>query len=138
MCLCLTWEEAVALNSGLGAEIAVARELEMHRWHVQYVGNRQLPGYDLLATREGVVLRVEVKSSVGFTTPELTESEWRAANDHAESFVLAVVDFYGSERQNVWYVRDPAAGAQPTLRQVTVYRFPRAIIEDLRTEVDFL
>ena len=126
------------INSGLGAELLIANELQGQSWDVVYTGNRQLLGYDLLATRDAVVLRVEVKSSVGFTTPELTESEWGAAEDHADAYVLAVVDFYGSERQATWYVRNPAAIAQPTVRQVNVYRLPRATIEDVRTDVDFL
>jgi Domain of unknown function (DUF3883) len=126
------------INSGIGAELTVAAELSMQMWDVTYTGNRQLLGYDLLAQRDGVVLRIEVKSSVGFTTPELTESEWSAALDHGDAYVLAVVDFYGSERQETWYLRNPAAIARPTIRQVNVFRLPRASIDNLRTEVDLL
>jgi hypothetical protein len=130
--------EAALLNTGLGAELAVAADLERQGWHVQYTGNQPGFGYDLIAEREEVFLRIEVKSSIGFTTPELTASEWSAAQDYTEDYILAIVDFYGTDRQIIWYVRDPAVAGPPRERVFTVYRFPRETIEDLRTEVDFL
>ena len=50
---------------------------------------------------------MEVKSSVAFTTPELSESEWKAAEEHGDDFVLAVVDFLGSPQQALWYAAYP-------------------------------
>jgi hypothetical protein len=79
-----------------------------------------------------------VKSSVGFTVPILTQSEWTAAQDFADSYVLAVVDFYGSEKQQLWFVRNPAAGSEPKVNVETTYRIARSQIEVLRTEGDFL
>ncbi len=86
-------------------------------------------GIDLEATRDGEILRVEVKSSVGFTQPELTEAEWAAAQRHGDGYVLAVVDFFGSENHVIWYVRNPAANAVPVLVDAVFFRLPRADIQ---------
>lgn len=126
------------LNTGLGAERAVASQLVDLEWTVAYRGNQALVGYDLEAKKEGQILCVEVKSSVGFCTPELTESEWTAARDLRDEYVLAVVDFYGSENQAIWYVRDPASMATAVEIPVTRYRLPRAELTTVSTEADFL
>jgi len=128
----------MAMNTGVGAEIAVAEQLVDHEWFVVYRGNQRGYGYDIEASREGQTLRVEVKSSVGFTTPELTEAEWEAAQVHGDDYVLAVVDFYGSDEQAIWYLRNPAANAIPAERTVTMYRLTRGDIQPLGTDVEFL
>lgn len=130
--------EPILLNSGIGAELAVADDLAAHGWEVAYRGAQAGYGFDLEAKQDENRLCVEVKSSVGFTVPELTEAEWRASQELGEEYVLAIVDFFGSGKQSIWYVRDPAASVAPTEREATVYRFPRASIETLRTETDFL
>ena len=127
-----------ALNTGVGAEIVVARELEAFGWTVRYRANQRGLGYDLEATREGQTLRVEVKSSVAFANLELQASEWQAAQEFGEHYVLAVVDFYGCEQRRVWYVRNPAANAVPAERAIATYRFARADVEPVMTEVNFL
>ena len=127
-----------AHNTGVGGEILVARELEACGWIVRYRANQRGLGYDLEATRNGQTLRVEVKSSVSFAELQLQESEWRAAQHFGEHYVLAVVDFYGCEQRRVWYVRNPAANAVPAERNVAMYRFARADVEPIKTEVDFL
>jgi hypothetical protein len=126
------------INSGVGAEIAVANELIANGWAVTYRGNPRGLGYDLEATRSQETMRVEVKSSFGFTYPELLDSEWEAAQQHGAEYVLAVVDFYGSEEQRSWYVRDPAGAAVPIERTTTIYRFVREDIASLATDVDVL
>jgi hypothetical protein len=126
------------INTGVGAELAVAADLQGHQWDVRYRGNQRGLGYDLEATRGEQTLRVEVKSSVAFTVPELSEAEWQAAQRHGDEYVLAVVDFYGSENQSFWYVRDPAAAALPVERATTMYRFVRVDIMVLSTEAEFL
>ena len=127
-----------ALNTGVGAEIVIARNLQSCGWKVRYRANQAGLGYDLEATRDEQTLRVEVKSSVAFTQLELQESEWKAAQAHQDTYVLAVVDFYGSPQQSIWYVRNPAASALPVERTSLTYRFVRADIQPLATEVDFL
>ena len=126
------------LNTGVGAEIVVARELEGCGWAVRYRANQRGLGYDLEATRGAQTLRVEVKSSVAFAELELQASEWRAAQEFGEQYVIAVVDFYGCEQRHVWYVRNPAANALPVERTIATYRFARADVAPVMTEVDFL
>lgn len=128
----------ILLNSGVGAELAVAADLAQNGWEVSYRGSQSGMGYDLEAMQDAERLCVEVKSSVGFTTPELTESEWRAAQEHGERYVLAIVDFYGSPKQALWYVRDPATNVTPGERTETIYRLPRSEIEPLSTDAEFL
>jgi len=125
-------------NSGLGAELAVAADLSSYGWQVSYRGSQTGVGYDLEAKSDDAILCVEVKSSIGFTTPELTESEWKAACDLGERFVLAVVDFYGSPKQALWYVRDPAAACTPGERTVSIYRLARASLQEESTDAEFL
>jgi len=126
------------INSGVGAELAVASDLIAQGWEVLYRGNQRGIGYDLEATREGQTLRVEVKSSVSFTAPQLLEAEWNAAQLHSGEYILAVVDFYGSQSQAIWYVRDPAANANPAERTTRIFKIVRADIHPLGTDAEFL
>lgn len=129
---------AGALNTGVGAELAVAEDLQRRGWNVSYRGNQRGHGYDLEAERDGATLRIEVKSSIAFTTPELLESEWEAAQRHGESYVLAVVDFYGSDRQEIWYVRDPANAGNPIEIITRTFRFMRSDLAGVRIDAEFL
>lgn len=130
--------EDILLNSGLGAELAVARMLKDYGWRVFYTANQDRLGYDLRAEQGDDLLRIEVKSSIGFVTPELTQSEWDAASRYGDSFVLALVDFYDSDRQSIWFVRDPFTVAQSTPRTVRSYRLLRGSLEDFATDAEML
>ena len=77
-----------------------------------------------------------MKSSVGACTPELTDEEWRAAKEYGEEFILAVVDFYGSPGQRIYYVRNPAANLVPAERQTVMYRFSRQEVSALAVDAD--
>jgi len=129
---------AIELNTGVGAEIEVARDLQVRGWEVGYTGNQRSRGHDLEARRAAELLRVEVKSSVAFANVELLPSEWAAAQEFGDSFVLAVVDFYGSPEQRIWYVRDPASVAVPAELLIPHYKFPRSELLALATESEFL
>ena len=126
------------LNTGVGAEILIARDLQSCGWEVRYRANQRGLGYDLEATRDGQTLFVEVKSSVSSANLELQQSEWSAAQSHGDCYVLAVVDFFGSTNPRIWYVRNPAASAEPVERTIITYRFARENIEPMKTDVDFL
>ena len=127
-----------ALNTGIGAELLVANDLIDQDWDVRYRGSQHGVGYDLEAKRGEQTLRIEVKSSVAFTHPELQPSEWAAARLYQEEFVLAVVDFYGSNNPQIWYVRNPAANTTPTTRNLIVYRLGRSDLQSLSIDADFL
>lgn len=125
------------INTGVAAELAVAHALSSVGWAVAYRGNQPF-GYDLEAHRGGEVLRVEVKSSVSFVHPQLTRSEWEAAQQYGEEFVLAVVDFVQSEEPAIWYVRNPAVATTPTEISNVNYRLPRAELISIKTEAELL
>jgi hypothetical protein len=122
----------------VGAEIAVAHDLERSTWVVSYVANVRSLGYDLEATQGNQTLRIEVKSSVGLCRPELTEEEWRAAQRWGDSHVLAIVDYFGCPGQRISYVRNPAVNAFPTERQTAVFAISRQEITALAVEAEFL
>ena len=126
------------LNTGVGAELLVAQDLIDQGWDVLYRGNQHGIGYDLEAKRDEQTLRLEVKSSVAFTHPELQSSEWDAAQLYQDEFMLAVVDFYGSDEPRIWYVRNPAANTTPAEHNLVVYRLSRADLQPLSTDADFL
>jgi hypothetical protein len=130
--------DPIEMNTGLGAERLVAQELVDNGWRVRYRGNQRSVGFDLEAQRQDQTLSVEVKSSVSFTEPELTQSEWIAAQALGEAYVLAIVDFYGGSQQRIWYVRDPAGTASTTQRSVSIFRIQRGSLEPLATEAEFL
>lgn len=130
--------DPVELNTGVGAEIAVAHDLERSTWVVSYVANVRRLGYDLEATQGNQTLRIEVKSSVGLCRPELTEEEWRAAQRWGDSHVLAIVDYFGCQGQRISYVRNPAVNAFPTERQTAVFAISRQEITALAVEAEFL
>ena len=126
------------LNTGVGAELIIAKDLQSCGWNVCYRANQPGLGYDLEATRDGQTLCIEVKSSVSFANLELRASEWSAAQLYGDRYVLAVVDFYGSAAPSIWYVRNPAANVVPDQHTNITFRFVRADVEPLRTDVDFL
>ena len=126
------------LNTGVGAEISIGRDLQSAGWNVLYRANQPGLGYDLEATRDGQTLYVEVKSSIAFADLVLQESEWQAAQTYGNNYVLAIVDFYGTDERRIWYVRNPLENAIPVERTSLTYRFVRRDIEPLQTESEFL
>lgn len=133
-----TLPDPIELNTGLGAEIAVANDLERNGWTISYVGNVRSRGYDLEATQNNEILQIEVKSSISLCRPQLTEEEWRAAQRLGDSYVLAIVDYFGCSGQRISYVRNPAVNAFPTERPTVIYLISRQEIGGLAVEVEFL
>lgn len=126
--------DAILLNSGISGELAVARRLASAGWQVFYTGNQPLLGYDLRAESGTSALHVEVKSSTGYVQPVLTESEWSAALRLGSSYVLALVDFVGTEAPTVRFVTNPASSIIPTQRDTTTYRIPATAFGVLATD----
>jgi hypothetical protein len=126
------------LNTGVGAEIAVASQLRERGWTIEYFGNQPGSGYDLRATRGSESFLVEVKSSIGPCTPELTEVEWRAARHYGPDYVVAIVDYFGTPSSLIRYLRDPAANADVMPIQQMAYRLPRSGFSALTVDADFL
>lgn len=115
-------------------EQLVGEELGRHGWVVVRPWTNRRPfGYDLKARRGKESLYVAVKSpAASFAPLELTPDEWQHAQKHGQSYVVAVVDFFGSDELRTWYVKDPAATASPIERAIPapqLPKLPRAWIE---------
>ena len=95
-------------NTGWEAEQYVTAALVAGGWTVHDVSRQQV-GYDLLAQRGRETRFVEVKSSLGYCTPTMTELEWRIATFHAAHYVLAVLEDFNPTGQNhIYWIPDPA------------------------------
>ena len=118
--------EAGPLNTGVAAEVAVARLLTAKGWDVSYFGNTPGVGYDLVARRGAQEFRIEVKSSVGLCSAALTAKEWEAACRFGASYVVVAVDFCGGSAPAMLFLVDPAGTCEPQLQHTTVYKLRRA------------
>lgn len=115
----------VQANTGAGAEVVVGSALENNGWEVHDVSRQKL-GYDLYAKKGREIRYVEVKSSLSLCQPVLTSREWQQANSHAAHYVLAVVENYNPEIENiVYWVSDPANRCIASTRVTTEYSIPR-------------
>jgi hypothetical protein len=107
------------------AEQAVADHLESAGWTVYYVSRQQL-GYDLLVQRGAVTRYVEVKSSSGYCSPDLTAREWQQAKTLGSRYVLAILENFDPAGQNsIYWVTDPATKCVSRPRTSTSYPIPR-------------
>ena len=104
-------------NDGYLAEQFVAEYFRQLEWDVVNVRNRGF-GFDLVAFRNQVLLRIEVKSSVGITSPELTEGEMNAALNYPESFVLVTVDNWDGEQGEITQYDNVVASMMP-IQEIT-------------------
>ncbi len=114
-----------AVNTGFEAEELVASALRARGWTCTNV-SRQRPGYDILAVRGRRTLYVEVKSSVGACSPELTAREWQVAGQRGADYVLAVIEHLQIGAPNrVHWIRDPANHCTAMPRQQITHAIPR-------------
>jgi len=120
-----TYSQAGVLNTGVGAEVAVANLFASRGWNVTYFGNTPGVGYDLVVRKGNQEFKVEVKSSVGMCSPVLTETEWEAALRFGPSYVVVAVDFCGSPTPSMRYLVDPAGTCEPLVQQTTAYKLRR-------------
>lgn len=105
-----------AVNTGWPAEQFVRKALEEASWQV-YDVSRQRLGYDLLARKGRQTRWVDVKSSVGYCSPSLTQREWEQARLHALHYVLAIIEnFDPLARNTIFWIPDPLGkcGARET------------------------
>jgi hypothetical protein len=114
-----------AVNTGFDAEQYVSAALEAAQWTVHNVSRQQL-GYDFLVKRRTSTRYIEVKSSLGACTPSLTSREWRQAQVHGASYVLAVIENFSPLGVNtVYWVPDPAGACVATQSQTISYAIAR-------------
>jgi hypothetical protein len=102
-------------NTGWEAEQYVATALSAAGWTAVHDVSRQQVGYDLLAQRGRETRFIEVKSSLGYCTPTLTELEWRTASAHPTRYVLAVLENFNPTGTNeIFWIPNPASlGSSP-------------------------
>jgi len=105
----LTPPSAPASNDGADAESFVAKVFRSQGWTVAFYTNRRGFGFDLWARKENIAIVIEVKSSVGqLGAISLTETEFRAATEHGENYVLALVERLESDSPSLRLIENPA------------------------------
>lgn len=118
---------APASNDGSDAESFVAKVFRSQGWTVAFYTNRRGFGFDLWARKDDVAIVIEVKSSVGqLGSVTLTENEYRAAAEHGENYVLALVEELGSDAPILRLVENPIGKVEIVERTATTYTVSRA------------
>lgn len=109
----LTPPAAPASNDGADAESFVAKVLRSQGWEVAFYTNRRGYGFDLWARQENRAMMVEVKSSLGrLGAVSLTSTEHRAAQEHGDSYVLALVEHMDSDSPQLRLIQNPVAALE--------------------------
>lgn len=114
-------------NTGHPAELIVGDFIQRAGWNVSYV-SRTNCGYDLEAKRMNTAgveetRHVEVKSSIGKCTPELTENEWDTAKRVGSTYWLAIVpNFSAGGPSTIYWIQDPFNTVKPVPHSTKRYR----------------
>lgn len=123
----LTPPTAPASNDGSAAESFVAKVLRSQGWNVAFYTNRRGYGFDLWARMESWAMVIEVKSSLGaLGAVSLTPTEYQAAEEHGESYVLALVEHMDSDSPRLRMIQNPVAVLEIEERSAASYVISRA------------
>ena len=118
---------APASNDGADAESFVAKVLRSQGWEVAFYTNRRGYGFDLWARREDRAMVVEVKSSLGaLGAVSLTRKEYQAAQEHSDSYMLALVEHMDSGSPRLHMIQNPVAALEIEERMSASYVIARA------------
>ena len=118
---------APASNDGADAESFVAKVLRSQGWEVAFYTNRRGYGFDLWARREDRAMVVEVKSSLGaLGAVSLTRKEYQAAQEHSDSYILALVEHMDSVSPRLHMIQNPVAALEIEERMSASYVIARA------------
>ncbi len=118
---------APASNDGADAESFVAKVFRSQGWTVAFYTNRRGFGFDLWARKDDAALVIEVKSSVSLLgTVTLTDNEYRAAVEHGENYVLALVENLDSDAPLLRLIENPVDKLDIVERTATTYTVARA------------
>ena len=113
-------------NDGADAESFVAKVLRSQGWTVAFFTNRRGYGFDLWASRADRAMVVEVKSSIAaLGTVSLTPTEFRAAQEYSDSYVLALVEHTDSVSPRLRMIQNPVAVLQFEERESVRYVITR-------------
>ncbi len=95
------------VNTGWEAEQFVMSALIQAQCTVFNVSRQRL-GYDLLIKRGQRTWYVDVKSSLGYCSPSLTQREWEQARAHGDAYVLAIIENFNPVASNtIYWIPDP-------------------------------
>ena len=123
----LTPPSAPASNDGADAESFVAKVLRSQGWEVAFYTNRRGYGFDLWARKENRAMVIEVKSSLGnLGAVNLTPTEYQAAQEHGDSYFLALVEKMDSPSPRLWMIQNPAENLEIEAQNSTRYVISRA------------
>lgn len=113
-------------HNGWEAEQYVFSALQDAGWEVHDV-RRQRVGYDLLAKKGRRTIYVEVKSSVGYCSPDFTSREWQQAIAHGEDYVAAIIESFNPGGSNmIYWVTNPARNCIQTETRTVSHCVPRS------------
>ncbi len=123
------------INTGWEAEQFVANALRENGW-VVYDVSRQRRGYDLVAQKEDEIRYIDVKSSLSFCNPTLTGREWQQATAHAERYLLAVIENFNPQGQNlIHWIVNPAKTCSANECTSVEYRITRSSWQTVTTSI---
>ena len=123
----LTPPAGPASNAGADGESFVAKVLRSQGWEVAFYTNRRGYGFDLWARRGHAAMVIEVKSSLDeLGAVSLTPFEHQAAQEHGDSYVLALVENMGSGTPQLSMIQNPLAKMAVEKRESTSYIIARA------------
>ncbi|MBE0479866.1 MAG: DUF3883 domain-containing protein [Dehalococcoidia bacterium] len=115
-----------AANDGTDAESFVAKVYRSKGWLVSFYTNRRGYGFDLWARRNQSAAVIEVKSSTTLMgTVTLTPLEYSAAEEYGDSYILAIVEFVGTDSPRLTLIQNPFAEIQFRKRQSSLYAATR-------------
>lgn len=118
---------APASNDGADAESFVAKVFRSQGWKVAFYTNRRGFGFDLWARKDDAAIVIEVKSSLSqLGSVTLTENEYRAAVEHGENYVLALVESLDSDAPILRLIENPVDKLDIVERTATAYTVARA------------
>lgn len=113
-------------QNGWEAEQYVFSALQDAGWEVHDV-RRQRVGYDLLAKKRRRTIYVEVKSSVGYCSPDFTSREWQQAIAHGEDYVAAIIESFNPGGSNmIYWITNPAQNCIKMETQTVSHRVTRS------------
>lgn len=125
-----------AVNTGWSAEEYAKTALTNRGWTVHNVSRQQL-GYDLLGQKARRTVYFEVKSSLGYCTPRLTEREWQQAVRLRGDYVLTIIENFNPIGSNsVYWVPDPVGALQPSVSLVKQYGVARSSWQSAAVDFD--
>lgn len=112
------------LNGGTEAENLVAKLLQADGWKIAFYSDKRGYGFDIWAIKNDRAMLIEVKSSLRLVQEiTLTDTEYAAATQYRDNYVVAVVENAHDENPTVSFIVDPAHRLKSIKSDTTYHRF---------------